>query len=87
MAPGPDRTATRVLSRISYRFQRPKVQAERGFMTGTSDRILVTHVGSLVRPPKLVEFLRLIEGGQRYDTAAYEACLKDSIALSYSSRL
>ena len=43
-------------------------------MTGTPDRILATHVGSLVRPPKLVEFLRLIEGGQRYDSAAYEAC-------------
>jgi 5-methyltetrahydropteroyltriglutamate--homocysteine methyltransferase len=43
------------------------------------DRILVTHVGSLVRPPKLVEFLKLIESGQRYDQAAYEACLKESV--------
>ena len=40
------------------------------------DRILATHVGSLVRPPKLVEFLKLIEAGQPYDKAAYEACLK-----------
>src|SRR4029079_5706236 len=43
------------------------------------DRILATHVGSLVRPPKLVEFLKLIESGQPYDKAAYEACLKSSI--------
>src|SRR5262249_7693580 len=38
-----------------------------------------THVGSLVRPPKLVEFLKAIEAGQPYDKAGYEACLKDSI--------
>jgi 5-methyltetrahydropteroyltriglutamate--homocysteine methyltransferase len=49
-------------------------------MAQTSDRILVTHVGSLIRPPKLVEHLRKIEDKQAYDEAAYEACLKDSIA-------
>src|SRR3954465_2116492 len=48
-------------------------------MAASSDRILTTHVGSLVRPPKLVEFLKLIEAGQPYDKAAYEACLKSSI--------
>src|SRR6267154_5094787 len=48
-------------------------------MAGSSDRILTTHVGSLVRPPKLVEFLKLIEAGQPYDKVAYEACLKSSI--------
>jgi 5-methyltetrahydropteroyltriglutamate--homocysteine methyltransferase len=48
-------------------------------MPESPDRILVTHVGSLVRPPKLVEFLRLIEAGQPYDKAAYEDCLKESI--------
>lgn len=42
-------------------------------------RILATHVGSLVRPPRLVEFLRRIEAGQPYDHASYEACLKESI--------
>jgi 5-methyltetrahydropteroyltriglutamate--homocysteine methyltransferase len=50
-----------------------------GITMASSDRILVTHVGSLVRPPKLVEFLRLIEAGQPCDEAAYESCLKDSI--------
>jgi 5-methyltetrahydropteroyltriglutamate--homocysteine methyltransferase len=43
------------------------------------DRILVTHVGSLVRPPRLVDHLRKIESGEPFDEAAYEACLKDSI--------
>jgi 5-methyltetrahydropteroyltriglutamate--homocysteine methyltransferase len=43
------------------------------------DRILTTHVGSLIRPPKLVEFLRVIEANAPYDKAAYEACLKESI--------
>ena len=44
-----------------------------------ANRILTTHVGSLVRPPKLVEFLKKIEAGEPYDKAAYEACLKESI--------
>src|SRR6476619_2021568 len=48
-------------------------------MATIGDRILTTHVGSLVRPPQLVEFLKLIEAGQPYDRAAYEACLKASI--------
>jgi len=48
-------------------------------MPQTVDRILVTHVGSLVRPPKLVTFLRAIEDEQPYDKAAYEACLRESI--------
>ena len=48
-------------------------------MASNPDRILATHVGSLVRPPRLVEFLKLIEAGQAYDKAAYEACLKASI--------
>src|SRR5262245_56151632 len=43
------------------------------------NRILTTHVGSLVRPPKLVEFLHKIEDCQPYERAAYEACLAQSI--------
>jgi 5-methyltetrahydropteroyltriglutamate--homocysteine methyltransferase len=43
------------------------------------DRIRTTHVGSLVRPPKLVEFLKKIEAGEPYDKSAYEACLQDCI--------
>jgi 5-methyltetrahydropteroyltriglutamate--homocysteine methyltransferase len=45
-----------------------------------TDRILTTHVGSLIRPPKLIEFWRTIEDGQPYDEAAFEACLTASIA-------
>jgi 5-methyltetrahydropteroyltriglutamate--homocysteine methyltransferase len=51
-----------------------------GIMPRNADRILATHVGSLIRPPKLIEFLRKIEGGQPYDKEAYEICLKTSIA-------
>ena len=48
-------------------------------MAHDHDRIRTTHVGSLVRPPKLVEFLHKIEDRQPYDHAAYEACLTESI--------
>ena len=39
-----------------------------------------THVGSLIRPPKLIEFWRAIEDGKPYDEAAFEACLTESVA-------
>jgi 5-methyltetrahydropteroyltriglutamate--homocysteine methyltransferase len=48
-------------------------------MPAQQQRILVTHVGSLVRPQRLVEHLRKIEAGERYDENAYEATLKDCI--------
>src|SRR5437764_896278 len=44
-----------------------------------ADRIITTHVGSLVRPPQLVEFLHKIEDKQAFDQAAYQTCLKQSI--------
>lgn len=44
-----------------------------------TNRILTTHVGSLVRPPKLVSYLRAIEEGSDYDQEAYRACLQESI--------
>jgi len=49
-------------------------------MATAPDRILTTHVGSLIRPPKLVEFFRAIEDGRPYDKAGYEACLTESVA-------
>ncbi len=49
-------------------------------MTRSTDRILATHVGSLIRPPELVKHLQKIEAGEPYDEAAYEACLTTSIA-------
>jgi 5-methyltetrahydropteroyltriglutamate--homocysteine methyltransferase len=44
------------------------------------DRILTTHVGSLIRPEKLIAYWRAIEDGKPYDEAAFEACLTESIA-------
>ena len=49
-------------------------------MPHNTDRILTTHVGSLIRPPKLIEFWRSIEGRKPYDEAAFEACLTESVA-------
>ena len=46
-----------------------------------AERILATHVGSLIRPPELVAFLKKIEAGEPYDEQAYEACLKQSIEI------
>jgi 5-methyltetrahydropteroyltriglutamate--homocysteine methyltransferase len=45
----------------------------------TINRIFTTHVGSLVRPPKLVSFLEKIEEGQPYDQGAHEQCLRESV--------
>ena len=44
------------------------------------DRILTTHVGSLIRPPKLIEYWRAIEDGKPYAAAGFEACLTESVA-------
>ena len=44
------------------------------------DRILTTHVGSLIRPPALLELLTAMERGESYDEAAYEAVLDDAVA-------
>ena len=42
--------------------------------------ITTTHVGSLVRPDALVEFLLKEQGNIAFDTAAYQACLNQSVA-------
>jgi len=49
-------------------------------MQRSEDRILTTHVGSLIRPPALQDFLRARQAGQPGDPAAYEACLTQSVA-------
>jgi 5-methyltetrahydropteroyltriglutamate--homocysteine methyltransferase len=49
-------------------------------MPGNANRILTTHVGSLVRPPKLTAFWREIENSKPYDAAAFETCLTESVA-------
>jgi 5-methyltetrahydropteroyltriglutamate--homocysteine methyltransferase len=49
-------------------------------MKTSTDRILTTHVGSLIRPKELQDFLRLKQGGKPYDRTAYDACLTASVA-------
>jgi methionine synthase II (cobalamin-independent) len=49
-------------------------------MKRSTDRILTSHVGSLIRPPALIEFLRARREGRPVDEAAFAACLKDSVA-------
>src|SRR5688500_4906343 len=42
--------------------------------------IKTTHVGSLIRPPALLQVIRLRQNGQPYDEKAYAACLKAAVA-------
>jgi 5-methyltetrahydropteroyltriglutamate--homocysteine methyltransferase len=49
-------------------------------MQRSSHRILTSHVGSLIRPPALQEFLRAKQAGKPYDPKAYLKCLTDSVA-------
>lgn len=49
-------------------------------MKRSTDRILTSHVGSLIRPQALQDFMRAKQGGKAYDEAAYAKCLKDSVA-------
>ena len=49
-------------------------------MKRSSNRILTTHVGSLIRPDALQEFLRARQAGKPYDQKAYDACLTQAVA-------
>ena len=49
-------------------------------MKRSTDRILTTHVGSLIRPQALQDFLRLKQAGKPYDATAYDTCLKEAVA-------
>ena len=49
-------------------------------MKRSSNRILTTHVGSLIRPPALQELLRAKQAGKPYDENAYQTCLSGSVA-------
>jgi len=48
-------------------------------MQRSTDRILTTHVGSLVRPPGLVELMRAKENGQAYDQQELAARVRSSV--------
>jgi len=43
------------------------------------DRILTTHVGSLVRPPELTRYIEAIDNGVVIDQAAFERCLSEAV--------
>jgi 5-methyltetrahydropteroyltriglutamate--homocysteine methyltransferase len=49
-------------------------------MPTSQDRILTTHVGSLVRPPELSRYIEAIDNGVKVDQAAFDRCLADSVA-------
>ena len=48
-------------------------------MKRSTDRILTTHVGSLVRPPGVVEIMRAKESGQAYDQDELAARVRSSV--------
>jgi 5-methyltetrahydropteroyltriglutamate--homocysteine methyltransferase len=49
-------------------------------MKRSTERILTTHVGSLIRPDKLQDFLRARQKGNGFDHAGYDACLAEAVA-------
>jgi hypothetical protein len=49
-------------------------------MKRSTDHILVTHVGSLVRPMSIRNILWARDHGQPYDEAAYEKILREEVA-------
>ena len=49
-------------------------------MKRSTDRILTTHVGSLIRPPEVREFLRAINRGEVIDETAQTRVLRDAVS-------
>jgi 5-methyltetrahydropteroyltriglutamate--homocysteine methyltransferase len=49
-------------------------------MQRSTDRILTTHVGSLIRPAALQEFLRAKQAGRPPEQHAWDRCLSESVA-------
>ncbi len=49
-------------------------------MKRSTDRILTTHVGSLVRPSDLLEYVRAQNAGESYDKEGHATLLKRSVA-------
>jgi 5-methyltetrahydropteroyltriglutamate--homocysteine methyltransferase len=46
----------------------------------STDRILVTHVGSMPRPQQVVDLLARKEAGEAYDPAAFAATMREAVA-------
>jgi 5-methyltetrahydropteroyltriglutamate--homocysteine methyltransferase len=49
-------------------------------MPASAERILTTHVGSLVRPAKLVQYIEAMESGLAVDRQAFDALLRRSVS-------
>src|SRR5215470_16757775 len=49
-------------------------------MKRSTERILTTHVGSLIRPQPLQDFLRAKQAGRPFDQGTYSKCLSDAVA-------
>ena len=49
-------------------------------MLRSTKRILTTHVGSLIRPDELLQYIRPKQSGQAYDGKAFRRVLKTSVA-------
>ena len=49
-------------------------------MAAQDERIPVSHIGSLVRPPALIDFLEKAQEGEAYDEDGFQACLAGSVA-------
>jgi 5-methyltetrahydropteroyltriglutamate--homocysteine methyltransferase len=49
-------------------------------MPASADRILTTHVGSLIRPPRLVRYIEAMEEGIAVDGAAFDGLLRQSVS-------
>src|SRR5215472_14079937 len=60
----------------SDRIQTPGPQ----LMKRSSERILTTHVGSLIRPPRLLDLVCAKESDYAAGARAYDQCLKESVA-------
>jgi 5-methyltetrahydropteroyltriglutamate--homocysteine methyltransferase len=49
-------------------------------MSASAERILTTHVGSLVRPQRLVQYIDAMESGLAVDGRAFDALLRQSVS-------
>jgi hypothetical protein len=57
-----------------------------GADSGSNERILTTHVGSLIRPPELISFHEKKLNNEPFDEAAYNASLKTPSPRSSNSK-
>jgi len=48
-------------------------------MLRTEGRFVVSHVGSMVRPPAMIPYLQKAQAGESYDKVTFEACLTESV--------